>query len=124
MTTQGDTPTRQQQAELKELLAQFSGHASEPPVSSRVDKTIAQVSVKPLGLLESWKYLPFVVGQASSAASAFVSHHVYGAAKPSWGIEMTLFTTFLRNSVNYSHLSNINFLRKVLDLGQILRMLD
>jgi acetyl esterase/lipase len=31
-----------------------------------------------------------------------------------------LFTTFLRNSVSYSHLSSIGLLRRVLDLGQVL----
>lgn len=31
-----------------------------------------------------------------------------------------MFTTFLRNSAEYSHLSSIEFLRKVLDLGRIL----
>ena len=33
---------------------------------------------------------------------------------------MTLFTTFLRNSVEYSHLSSIDMLRRLLNLGQIL----
>lgn len=119
MAVQIDTSTRKQHAELKSLLEQYSS-PSEAPTTARVDHSIPQVSTKPLGLLQSWKYLPFVVGQASSAAAAFAKHHVYGPAKPSWGIEMTLFTTFLRNSVDYSHLGNIEFLRRVLDLGQIL----
>lgn len=49
-----------------------------------------------------------------------MSHHVFGPPKKSWGIEMTLLTTAIRESVHYSHLSNLDMLRRVLNLGQIL----
>jgi acetyl esterase/lipase len=57
---------------------------------------------------------------ATSLASAFVSHHVFGPPKKSWGIELTLFTTAIRESVQFSHLSSLNLVRKFLNLGQIL----
>lgn len=69
--------------DLDGLLQQFS--KGEQPASSRVDHSVKQQEKKPVTLLESWKYLYFVGSQASSAAGAFVSHHVYGPQKASWG---------------------------------------
>lgn len=51
--------------------------------------------------------------------SAFLSHHIFGPPRKTWGIEMSIFTTFLRNTVNYSHLSSITRLRRFLSLGQL-----
>lgn len=61
-----------------------------------------------------------VVNSATSLASAFVSHHVFGPPKKSWGIELTLFTTAVRESVQYSHLASVDLMRKFLNLGQVL----
>lgn len=45
---------------------------------------------------------------------------MFGPPKKSWGIELTLFTTAIRESVQYSHLSSLPTLRRFLSLGQIL----
>jgi len=50
----------------------------------------------------------------TSLTKAFVQHHIYGPPKPSWGVELTLFTTFLREVSTYSHLSSLARLRCVL----------
>ncbi|GAA96862.1 uncharacterized protein L969DRAFT_17759 [Mixia osmundae IAM 14324] len=106
-------------ATLNNLLEPFT-NKTEVPEGSRVLKDVPQQPEKPLGILESWKYLPFLAHQASSIATAFASHHIFGPPKKSWGIEMTIFTTILREAADYSHLSNIRLLRQMLDLGQIL----
>jgi hypothetical protein len=49
----------------------------------------------------------------TSLTKAFVNHHLYGPPKPSWGIELTLFTSFLREVAAYSHLSSLTKLRSV-----------
>ncbi|KAK9900548.1 hypothetical protein P389DRAFT_165995 [Cystobasidium minutum MCA 4210] len=91
------------------------------PSTARAGADIAeQKTASGVGLLESWKYLPFLAHQATKLASAFVSHHVFGPPKKSWGIELTLFTTAIRESVQYSHLSSLPTLRRFLNLGQIL----
>jgi hypothetical protein len=57
---------------------------------------------------------------ASAFAQAFVSHHLFGPPKKSWGIEMSIFTNVFRCAANYSHLSSITRLRRILEIGQIL----
>lgn len=49
----------------------------------------------------------------TALTKAFVNHHLYGPPKPSWGVELTLFTSFLREAAAYSHLSSIHRLRCV-----------
>lgn len=49
-------------SQLRKLLSQFDGTKGQPK-SSRVVADAAQVANKPLGLLDSWRYVPFIVGQ-------------------------------------------------------------
>lgn len=53
--------------------------------------------------------LPLPTG--TSLTKAFLNHHLYGPPKPSWGVELTLFTSFLREVAAYSHLSSLARLR-------------
>ena len=145
---------------LHSLLEPFNRANGAIPETSRAAADVAeQKTANQIGLLESWKYLPFLAHQgertsgckrarrtrhgtdcpapnlahvrpdahrnavhltATSLASAFVSHHVFGPPKKSWGIELTLFTTAIRESVQYSHLSSLGMLRKFLNLQQVL----
>lgn len=50
----------------------------------------------------------------TSLTKAFLNHHLYGPPKPSWGVELTLFTAFLREAAAYSHLSSLARLRSAL----------
>jgi len=38
---------------------------------------------------------------------AFVSYHLWGPPKKSWGLEMTMITCFLRNAAAHSHLIDL-----------------
>ncbi|KAK4058477.1 hypothetical protein OIO90_000638 [Microbotryomycetes sp. JL221] len=67
-----------------------------------------------------WQYPAFLAVQGGSLAKAFIHHHVYGPPKPSWGVELTLFTSMLREVATYSHLSSVQRLRSVLELGSLL----
>ncbi|POW13315.1 hypothetical protein PSTT_03824, partial [Puccinia striiformis] len=87
------------------------------PANSRVAAEPTQRSASPMmAVRNAWQYLPFLTKQASS----FVSHHLNGPPKKSWGIEMTIFTSIVREMANYTHLSSIHQLRKLMDYGQIL----
>lgn len=93
---------------------------AEVPSSSRVDPSIVQRVDPEITVRTAWQLLPFLTKQATDIASNFVSHHLYGPPKKSWGIEMTIFTGLVRSASAYSHLSSIERLRRMLDLGQIL----
>ncbi|BGP23256.1 esterase / lipase [Rhodotorula toruloides] len=98
------------------LLEPFKG--GQLPVKARTDPSIRQKLVTTAPAL--WEYLPFLAKQGTSLTKAFLQHHLYGPPKPSWGVELTLFTTFLREVSSYSHLSSLARLRSVLELGSLL----
>ncbi|GAA6021002.1 hypothetical protein JCM11491_005960 [Sporobolomyces phaffii] len=105
------------------LLEPFSA-AGKLPDKARTDPS---VQIKDLGdqglsLARLWEYVPFFVSNGTSLTKAFVQHHLYGPPKPSWGVELTLFTTFLREVSAYSHLSSLARLRSVVELGSLLPM--
>ncbi|GAA5858543.1 hypothetical protein JCM8547_007353 [Rhodosporidiobolus lusitaniae] len=100
------------------LLEPFKGGAL--PEKARTNPSIAQKTAAPLTLLGLWQYVPFVARQSTSLTKAFVQHHLFGPPKPSWGVELTLFTTFLREVSSYSHLSSLTRLRSILTLGSLL----
>lgn len=120
------------------LLEPFKG--GQLPEKARTDPSIRQKLVTTAPAL--WEYLPFLAKQGTlrfalsrgrhrgnadltltfrllvsdagtSLTKAFVQHHLYGPPKPSWGVELTLFTTFLREVSSYSHLSSLARLRFV-----------
>ncbi|GAA6044130.1 hypothetical protein JCM8097_004724 [Rhodosporidiobolus ruineniae] len=100
------------------LLEPFKGDVL--PEKARTDPRVRQRLVQPMSLFESWKYLPFVAKQSTALSKAAISHVVVGPPKPSWGIELTLFTTFLREVSSYSHLSTLERLRSVLRVSTLL----
>ncbi|GAA6049791.1 hypothetical protein JCM3770_002163 [Rhodotorula araucariae] len=100
------------------LLEPFTAGGRALPEKARTDPSVRQKLVPPTAHL--WQYLPFLAKQGTSLTKAFVQHHVFGPPKPSWGVELTLFTTFLREVSSYSHLSSLTRLRSVLELGSLL----
>ncbi|SCV74155.1 BQ2448_6587 [Microbotryum intermedium] len=101
------------------LLEPFSkGH--ELPPQARTDPHIPQREEKPMTLSKLWQYLPFLAVQGTSLTKAFINHHLYGPPKPSWGVELTLFTALLREVAAYSHLSSLSRLRDVVNLAPLL----
>ncbi|GAA5887406.1 hypothetical protein JCM6882_002519 [Rhodosporidiobolus microsporus] len=101
------------------LLKPFEGGGALPE-KARTDPRVKMAAPTPMTVLGLWQYLPFVARQSTSLTKAFVQHHLYGPPKPSWGVELTLFTTFLREVSSYSHLSSLARLRSVLELGSLL----
>ncbi|GAA6061736.1 hypothetical protein JCM10212_000469 [Sporobolomyces blumeae] len=105
------------------LLEPFKA-AGTLPEKARTDPSVPIRDVRDpgLSLARLWEYVPFFVSNGTSLTKAFIQHHVYGPPKPSWGVELTLFTTFLREVSSYSHLSSIARLRSVVELGSLLPM--
>ncbi|BGP38443.1 hypothetical protein JCM10450v2_002388 [Rhodotorula kratochvilovae] len=100
------------------LLEPFTAGGRTLPEKARTDPSVRQKLVPPTAHL--WQYVPFLAKQGTSLTKAFVQHHLFGPPKPSWGVELTLFTTFLREVSSYSHLSSLTRLRSVLELGSLL----
>ncbi|GAA5921592.1 hypothetical protein JCM3775_003121 [Rhodotorula graminis] len=98
------------------LLEPFSAGGGALPEKARTD--VRQKLARPNAHL--WEYVPFFAKQGTSLTKAFVQHHIYGPPKPSWGVELTLFTTFLREVSTYSHLSSLARLRSALELSSLL----
>ncbi|GJN87239.1 hypothetical protein Rhopal_000184-T1 [Rhodotorula paludigena] len=100
------------------LLEPFTSGGGALPEKARTDPRVRQRLAQPT--VQLWQYLPFFARQGTSLTRAFFQHHLYGPPKPSWGVELTLFTTFLREVSSYSHLSSLARLRSVLELGSLL----
>ncbi|GAA5952935.1 hypothetical protein JCM21900_001522 [Sporobolomyces salmonicolor] len=100
------------------LLEPFK--AGQLPEKARTDPSVRMKGEQPMTLARLWEYVPFFARQGTSLTKAFVQHHLYGPPKPSWGVELTLFTTFLREVASYSHLSSLARLRSVIELGSLL----
>ncbi|GAA5976127.1 hypothetical protein JCM10908_005392 [Rhodotorula pacifica] len=100
------------------LLEPFKAGSGRLPEKARTDPSIRQRIEAPVAHL--WEYVPFFAKQGTSLTRAFIEHHIYGPPKPSWGVELTLFTTFLRQVSSYSHLSSLARLRSMLELGSLL----
>ncbi|SGY47202.1 BQ5605_C001g00506 [Microbotryum silenes-dioicae] len=88
------------------LLEPFNKSHELPP-QARTDPHIPQREQEPMTLTKLWQYLPFLAVQGTALTKAFINHHLYGPPKPSWGIELTLFTALLREVAAYSHLSDV-----------------
>ena len=103
-----------------------AANPSALPPSARIDPTLRQQERQPLGLLDLWKYglfvatkgwgsrmstiahlLPHPVFEATEVIGDVLSHHLWGPRRKSWGIEMTLITSFMRNASRHSQLADI-----------------
>ncbi|KAG0150359.1 hypothetical protein CROQUDRAFT_652542 [Cronartium quercuum f. sp. fusiforme G11] len=114
------TPTETKGKVEQAVSAVASAVIASVPGTSRVGVGIGQRVDPQITVRTAWRYVPFLTKQARNIATSFVSHHLYGPPKKSWGIEMTLFTAFVRDAASFSHLSTLNQLRMLLDLGHIL----
>ncbi|GAA5924153.1 hypothetical protein JCM10213_004505 [Rhodosporidiobolus nylandii] len=115
----GDVETQAAMATWMALLEPFKAGGTLPE-KARTDPTVRMREAEAMTFTKLWQYLPFFARQSTSLTKAFVQHHLFGPPKPSWGVELTLFTTFLREVSSYSHLSSLARLRSVLELGTLL----
>ncbi|KAI0652405.1 Alpha/Beta hydrolase protein [Trametes meyenii] len=54
---------------------------------------------------------------ATTLAVDVVSHHIWGPPRKSWGIEMTLLSSMMRGVSRYSHLTDIDTIRMLMNIG-------
>lgn len=115
------------QSPLLALLQHFESPGVSLPPSNRVgDPKLKQRVIEPPGLLDLWKWGAFAAVKgvyfiarcptsanclvsisATHVASAVVSHAVYGPPKKSWGIEMSVLCSLMRDTSRHSHLTDV-----------------
>lgn len=103
---------------LDALLDQYK--SAQMPSTARTDPTIQTVVPEGMTIAKAWKYVPFLVNQGISIGSAIASHAIYGPAKKSWGIEMSVFTRIMRDTAAYTEFATIAGMQQFFDLSSFL----
>ncbi|KAG8716850.1 hypothetical protein FRC09_015104 [Ceratobasidium sp. 395] len=103
------------------LLAHYATPSGACPPSARVDPALsARISRGPrLGVSDLWYLGSFFATKATDLATDFVSHHIWGPRKKSWGIEMTLISSFMRGVGRHTRLTDITMLRLLMQIGAL-----
>ncbi|KAI0692948.1 Alpha/Beta hydrolase protein [Cytidiella melzeri] len=103
---------------VTDLLKHFEAPGVPPPPSSRVgDPTLKQRESQPIRLWHLWRYATFVAWKASGLVAAVVSHHMHGPQRKSWGIEMTVLTSIMRDVNRHTHLADLPMIRMFMSLS-------
>ncbi|KAJ7446386.1 Alpha/Beta hydrolase protein [Mycena galericulata] len=91
-----------------------------PPPSARVDPTLRAPQRDPVRLWHLWKYGLVVVSKATEITGAVIAHNIWGPRRKSWGIEMTLITSFMRGAGRHSALVDIATIRFAMSLSGLI----
>ncbi|CAE6526435.1 unnamed protein product [Rhizoctonia solani] len=102
------------------LLAQYATPSGVCPPSARVDPALsARAGRERLSVSDLWYFGTFVALKATDLAIDFTLHHTRGPRRKSWGIEMTLISSFMRGVARHTRLTDIAMLRLFMQLGSL-----
>ncbi|CUA67392.1 Acetyl-hydrolase [Streptomyces hygroscopicus] [Rhizoctonia solani] len=102
------------------LLAHYATPSGACPPSARVDPALtAKAGRERLSISDLWYFGTFVASKTTDLAIDFALHHTRGPRKKSWGIEMTLITSFMRGVARHTRLTDITMLRLFMQLGSL-----
>ncbi|KAJ7492363.1 Alpha/Beta hydrolase protein [Mycena latifolia] len=90
------------------------------PPSARIDPNLKVPERAPVRLWHLWKYGLVVVSKATEMTGAVISHNIWGPRRKSWGIEMTLITSFMRGAGRHSALVDIATIRMAMGLSGLI----
>ncbi|KAJ7170138.1 Alpha/Beta hydrolase protein [Mycena filopes] len=90
------------------------------PPSARVDPNLKAAERSPVRLWHLWKYGLVIVSKATEMTGAVISHNIWGPRRKSWGIEMTLITSFMRGAGTHSALVDIATIRMAMGLSGLI----
>ncbi|KAJ6504358.1 Alpha/Beta hydrolase protein [Mycena vulgaris] len=90
------------------------------PPSARIEPTLKVAERRPVRLWHLWKYGLVVVSKATEMTGAVISHNIWGPRRKSWGIEMTLITSFMRGAGRHSALVDIATIRMAMSLSGLI----
>ncbi|THH13492.1 hypothetical protein EW146_g6728 [Bondarzewia mesenterica] len=100
------------------LLRHYEKPGIAPP-SSRIDPSLQQSEGRVISLWDAWKFAAFAAIKATEMASDVLSYHIWGPRKKSWGIQMTIFTSLMRNAGQHSDLVDIATMRMFIALSTL-----
>ncbi|KAG2075190.1 alpha/beta-hydrolase [Suillus decipiens] len=77
------------------------------PASARLDRSLKTTNGFSMKVWDVWKYPAFAFNKVSSLALDVISHHVWGPRRKSWGIEMTILSSLMRDVSRHAALADI-----------------
>ncbi|EIN13871.1 lipase/ esterase [Punctularia strigosozonata HHB-11173 SS5] len=101
-----------------DLLHHYKAPGTRPP-SARVDPRLKQRE-RAFKIWDVWKYGALAASKATEVALDLASHSLFGPRRKSWGLEMTLITSFMRNVGKHSHLVDIATVRLLIGLSGLI----
>ncbi|CAE6477520.1 unnamed protein product [Rhizoctonia solani] len=111
---------REAEDAVARLLAHYATPSGACPPSARVVPALAaRAGRERLSVSDLWYFGAFVASKATDLAIDFALHHTRGPRKKSWGIEMTLITSFMRGVARHTRLTDITMLRLCMQLGSL-----
>ncbi|KAH0838098.1 Alpha/Beta hydrolase protein [Lanmaoa asiatica] len=105
-----------QRKSVTNLLRDFDSPGVFPP-SARVDRSLKSQQQDSIKLWDAWRYPIFAVNKASSLARDILIHHIWGPRRRTWGIEMTMINSMMRDVSRHSSLADITMVRMVMGLA-------
>ena len=78
-----------------------------PPPSARLDPRLKPRETQPIRFWDLWRYGLIAASKATEITGDVLSHHIWGPRKKSWGIEITIITSFMRGAARHTALVDI-----------------
>ncbi|KAH7914723.1 Alpha/Beta hydrolase protein [Hygrophoropsis aurantiaca] len=110
------SPVVVQKKAISNLLRDYDTPGVFPP-SARIDRTLKVQDNFRIKLWDAWKYPAFAVNKASSLARDILFHHILGPRRKTWGIEMTIITSLMRDVSRHSALADIAMVRMAMGIA-------
>lgn len=101
---------------LSTLLPDYETPGILPP-SARIDRTLRPQDQRPWNLWDMWKYPAFAVGKVACLVRDIVAYNIWGPRRRTWGIEMTIINSLMRDVSRHSALADIAMVRMVMGLA-------
>ncbi|KAF8753878.1 Steryl acetyl hydrolase [Rhizoctonia solani] len=89
------------------------------PIRTRGPRLTAKAGRGRLSVSDLWYFGTFLATKATDLAIDFALHHTRGPRKKSWGIEMTLISSFMRGVARHTRLADITMLRLFMQIGSL-----
>ncbi|EAU92583.1 esterase [Coprinopsis cinerea okayama7 len=98
-----------------DALSFYSTPGIAPP-SARIDPKLKVPPRRPPRFWEYWKFAAVAATKATHVTTEVLSHKIWGPRRKSWGIEMTVVTSLIREMERHADLVDIDLLRMVMSL--------
>ena len=98
-----------------EALLFYSTPGVAPP-SARIDPKLKLQPRRAPRVWEYWKFAAAAATKATHVTSEVLSHKIWGPRRKSWGIEMTIVTSLMREIEAHSDLVDIELVRMMMSL--------